>query len=323
MADRPDPAVTILHSAASSSWSDGDALAAQLTDRLPNLDLRMAETPPESEQLISDAEIVLTGRLGADLLDHADELRWAQAISSGVDFYDFDLLREADVSLTNAAGVHAQPIAEQVLGYMLTFERQLHHAHDNQRDRLWSRFSGGELRGKTVGIVGVGAIGGRVAELTSAIGMDVIGTKRDTSSAPDAVDEIYSPDELYDVLSASDYLVVACPLTEETRGLIGREELGVLPADSVLVNIARGSVVDQDALVRALQYRSIRGAALDVFEEEPLPEDSLLWELPNAVLTPHMAGSSPHKTERLAELFADNYRRYVEDGVEGLRNRVV
>ena len=317
------PTAVLLHTAANSHWTDADALAAAVRDRLPDLDLRVARTPAESRELVVDAEVVLSAWLPSAVFATAENLQWVQALSAGVDFYDLDALEEAGVVLTTAAGVHAQPIAEQALGYLLLFERDILRGIRQQEDGQWLRYEGGELRGKTLGVVGVGAIGSRVAELASALGMTVVGTKRDPSTVPDAVDEIRGPDGLHEVLSRADYVVLACPLTEETRGLVGREELGVMDDESVLVNVSRGAVADEDALVDALRQGVVRGAALDVFEEEPLPEDSPLWNLPNAVVTPHMAGSTPHKEYRLADLFASNHQAFREGDEDAMENRVV
>lgn len=170
-------------------------------------------------------------------------------------------------------------------------------------------------------MIGVGAIGTRVAELGSALGMDVLGTKRDLDSMPDVVDDAYPADEHRTVCRESDYLVLACPLTDETEALIGMDELRLLGEDGVLVNIARGGVCDQSALVRACQAHLIRGAALDVFEEEPLPSDSPLWNLSNVIVTPHMAGSTPKKLGRWAEIIAENFEALA--GGSEWRNRIV
>lgn len=297
-------------------------LSEKLDERLPE-PIRVAETPEDSRDLLATAEVAVVGRFPEELLDVADELRWLQATSAGVDFLDLDALAANGVAVTNASGVHAQPAAEQVFGYLATVERKLDVAAENKRRGVWERYSPGELAGKTLGVVGLGAIGTRVAELGQAYGMEVVGTKRDPSTAPAAVDEVYSPDDLREVLTRVDYLVLACPLTDETEHLIGREQLRAMDDDAVLVNVARGGVVDQDALVRALQYRTIRAAALDVFEEEPLPPDSPLWDLSNAIVTPHTVGATPRYAERMAEIFADNFEAYREGGVDALDNRVV
>jgi len=317
------PTVLVSHTVDAGYWSDVEEFRAELEARVPGLDLRVARTPPETRELIGEADALLATYVATDLLEAAPNLRWIQALSSGVDFLDLEAIADRGIALTNAAGVHAEPIAEQVVGYLLTFERGIHTGVRQQGEGVWRRYSGGEIRGKTLGIVGLGAIGGRAAEYAQAFGMTVVGTKRDPDTAPAAVDEVYAPDGLFEVLGQSDYVLLSCPLTPETRGLVGREELGAMKGDAVLVNVARGEVVDEEALVYALQQGGIRGAALDVFEEEPLPPESPLWDLPNVVVTPHMAGSTPHKFERIAEVFATNYEAFADGRLDELENRVV
>lgn len=286
--------------------------------------IETATTAAESRAAIGDADVVLTVRPVSEGLPDGAAPDWVQTLNSGVDSYDLDGLAARGTAVTNAAGVAANPIAEQVLGYMLTFERRIHTGiRQQEREGTWRKYSAGELRGKTLGVVGVGAIGTRVAELAAGFDMEVIGTKRTPETAPDVVDEAHPPSGLPELLVRSDYVVLACPLVEATRGLIGREELMAMGSDAVLVNVARGEVVDEAALETALQQGRIRGAALDVFEEEPLPADSPLWDLPNVVVTPHMAGSTPKYADRIGALFAENYERYVDGDLEELRNRVV
>jgi phosphoglycerate dehydrogenase-like enzyme len=301
---------------------DAERLVAAFPDSVPPAAVERAATPAETRDRLPDAEVVVTFRFDSDLLADAPNLRWIQALSAGVDSYDREALADAGVALTNASGVHAEPIAEQVLGYMLAFERDLVTWARNQHRGVWERNADGvgELRGKTLGVVGLGAIGTRVAELGSALGMAVVGTKRDVSNAPDAVDEVLPAAEYRTLLRRADYAVLACPLTPETEGMVGGDEFRLMPSDAVLVNIARGGVVDQDALVSALQGSKIGGAALDVFETEPLPPESVLWDLSNVLLTPHMAGSTPQYLDRCAEIFGENYDRYVAG--DPLRNRV-
>ncbi|MFT4880687.1 MAG: phosphoglycerate dehydrogenase-like enzyme [Natronomonas sp.] len=318
-----NPTVLVSHTVDAGYWSDIEALRAAVETRVPGVDLRVAHTPPETRELAGEADALLATHVPTDLLEAAPNLRWVQALSSGVDFLDTEAIADHGVALTNAAGVHAEPIAEQVIGYLLTFERGIHTGIQQQQAGLWQRYSGGEVRGKTLGIVGIGAIGGRTAEYAQAFGMTVVGTKRDPDTAPKPVDEVYAPGGLFEVLRRSEYVLLSCPLTPETRGLVGREKLGAMRGDAVLVNVARGAVVDEDALVYALQQGGIRGAALDVFEAEPLPPESVLWDLPNVVVTPHMAGSTPEKFERVAGVFAENYRAFADGRLEELRNRVV
>jgi len=305
------------------SKSARDGLSEGLADLLPDLDLSVAATPPETDDHLSHADAVLTGRFPAEKLDAAPELEWVQALTAGVDSFDREALADAGVALTSASGIHAEPIGEQVLAYLLTFERNVQKGMNQKHRGVWENYGGRELRDETVGILGLGAIGGRVAELASAFGTRVVGTKRDPESAPDAVDEAYGPDGLYDVLAQSDYVVVALPLTDETRGLLGEEELRTMDSSAVLVNVARGEIVDEEALTTALQQGHLRGAALDVFETEPLPAESPLWDLSNVVLTPHMAGATPHYYDRCANLFAENYERFVAGDLDAMENRIV
>lgn len=299
-------------------------LRSELTTELSDVTIEHAATPPASRAAIETSPVVVTFGLPDDLLACAESLRWVQALSAGVNkTYDVDALDTAGVVLTTISGVHAQPIAEQVLGYMLAFERGIHTGLRQQQRGVWERYTGGELADATLGIVGVGAIGQRIAEFASAIGMQTVGLKRDPESGGDSVDELFGPDGLYEVLLRADYVVLACPLTDETRGLIGSEELQTLGDESVLINIARGGVVNEETLIRALQNGWIRGAALDVFSTEPLPPDSPLWDLSNVIVTPHMAGSTPHYIERSATIVAENYRTFVAGDLDAMTNRIV
>lgn len=315
--------VLIHHTVRSTHWLDADDLRSAIRDRESTVDPTVAQTPADTDAMIDDADVLLSSFLDPEHRERATSLEWVQALSAGVDMLDVDALADRDVIVTSAAGAHAQQAAEQVLCYMLAFERRLERAFEMRRRGVWERFVGGELGGKTLGVVGLGEIGRRAATLADAVGMDVVGTKRDTSEDVDAVERLYPPRDLDEVLVAADYLLVACPLTEETRGLIGGAELGTMDEDAVLVNVARGEVVDHDALTTALQQRIIRGAALDVFPAEPLPEDDTLWNLSNVILTPHNAGSSPKLPERLADIFVENYTAFVNDDPGALRNRVV
>ncbi len=312
------PDVLLLHQAA-----HGEAkIRPLLEDELPDdAELVVAEDEADSLEAIADAEIALTFALTEDQVAAAEDLEWVQAMNAGVDDYPTDALAERGVALTNSAGIHREQIGQHVLGYMLYFERRFDEGIRQQRAGEWDHYDAGELGDETLGIVGVGAIGGRVAELGQLFGMDVVGTKRDPSTAPEAVDECYPSERLDAVLDQADYLVLACPLTDETEGLIGGEELARLDEGAVLINIARGPVVDQSALIDALDDGDLRGAGLDVSDPEPMPEDSPLRSMEHVITTPHIAGSTPHYFDRAIELFAENYRAYVEG--EELENRIV
>jgi phosphoglycerate dehydrogenase-like enzyme len=317
-------------------FGEADRIRAAFEEYLPGVRLRVVDDPDgpygdESEgggshtddvpDTLVDAEVVLTFRLTDEHLAAADDLRWVQALNAGVDSYPQAALAERDIALTNSTGIHAEQMGQQVLGYLLVFERRIHEGIRQQHAGEWDRYSGGELSDDTLGVVGLGAIGSRVGEYGKRMDMEVIGTKGNPATAPDYVDACYPADELDAVLEEADYLVVACPLNEETEGLIDAAAFERLDEDAVLVNIARGPIVDQPSLVDALEAGEIRGAALDVTDPEPLPEDSPLRDRYDVVMTPHMAGSSPYYFDRAVELFAENYEAYV-DG-EALRNRIV
>ena len=246
-------------------------------------------------------------------------LRWFHTFSAGVDHPAFGALLERGVILTNSSGSSSKPIAQYVLGMMLRVAKRMDDWAEAQRHRRWESIETDELTGKTAGIVGVGHIGGEVARLSRAFGMHVIGCRRSQRRARN-VGELVPPERLGDLLGAADFVVLAVPLTPETEGLIGEAELRAMRRSAWLINVSRGQVVQQTALVRGLREGWIAGACLDVFEEEPLPEDSELWSLPNAIVTPHNSGRSPLNLERGTEIFIENLGRFVEG--RPLRNRV-
>lgn len=287
---------------------------AEVEDTLAPLDgvtVRFAGTPEEAHRY-PGAEAVIAPTLPwlPEALAGLPDVRWVHFLSAGVDRIWAMDVEWARYRLSKSAGVHASTITEYVLGAVLyalkgfgTFARQ-------QRRREWKRFWLDECAGKTLGIVGVGTIGARLARHAKALGMTVIGTVTTPRDIPD-VDTVYGTDELERVLEASDFIVLLVPLTEETRGLVGAEAFGAMKERAWLINVARGEVVDEAALVEALREGSIAGAVLDVFEDEPLPEASPLWELENVLVTPHVAGTTQHYLARALGVFEENYRRYV------------
>ena len=288
------------------------------------------ETEDEQEarqnlkSVLGRAEVVLTTPIiPPDILSLAPNLRWLQLTSAGADRLIDGQLMRSNVVVTTASGVHTVTAGELILGFILSFAKGLPTAMHAQRERKWSPRMPQELYGKTTGIVGIGAIGGGVARLAKAFGMRVVATRRSaaarTDNVPD-VDELLQPSGLEQLLAQSDYVVVAAPLTAETRHLIGEKELAAMKRSGVIINIARGALIDEKALVRVLKEKQIAGAGLDVFEQEPLPPDSELWAMDNVIITPHMAGHTPIYMERVLELFHDNLRRYL--GGERLRNLV-
>jgi phosphoglycerate dehydrogenase-like enzyme len=270
---------------------------------------------------LSHAEIVCSYYIPPDWRTLAPRLRWLQFPGAGVDSLATTGLLDANsgVIVTTAAGIHAETISEYVFGSMLMFNWNWPQMVRLQDDHVWARsvtwyhLAGHELAGQTLGIIGLGNIGRRIAQLGRAFGMSVLGTRRSINNPgarePD-VDQPFLPEQLHELLSLSDYVVISVPLTRETEKLIGEAELRIMRRNTYLVNIARGRVIDEQALVRALREGWIAGAGLDVTEEEPLPSESPLYSMPNVILTPHISGNSVHYDARLAALFADNLKRY-------------
>jgi phosphoglycerate dehydrogenase-like enzyme len=245
-------------------------------------------------------------------------LRWVHATSAGAG----EVVRTADlpaealkrVTITTSSGVHAIPLAEFAILGLLAVTKELPRFAEDQRARAWPevRRPLRELDGQTLFLVGLGEIGRETARLAKAFGMRTVGIRRSRRPPPDHVDEVHGPDRLAELAGRADAMVVSLPLTDETAGLIDRATIERLPPGCIFVNIGRGGVVDEPALVEALRERRIAGAVLDVFATEPLPEDSPLWSLPNVLVTPHAVALSARENQRIAELFAANLRRYLD-----------
>jgi phosphoglycerate dehydrogenase-like enzyme len=273
-----------------------------------------------------EAEILLLGSVPASVLDHVvartPKLRWIHSASAGVDRISTSVVRDRGLVVTNARGVFSRPIAEYVVMMSLAIARRLPQLLELQRERTWQPLRGRELSELTVGIIGYGSIGAEVARLLAPFGCRIIATRRhpDRGSGEAGEVELHPLDELTEVLRASDIVVVAAPLTDETAGLIGAEQLAEMREDAWLINIARGRLIDELALRRALESGWIGGAVLDVFSEEPLSPESPLYRTPNVVITPHTSWASDRVIERTVELFLENLRR--DRAGEPLRNVV-
>jgi len=218
-----------------------------------------------------------------------------------------DALADHGVAVTNAGGIHAPGIAEQSIGNMLVFARRLHEGWRRKENDEWRHFQSHEFTDSTVTIVGLGSIGQAIVQRLEGFEVETIGI-RYTPSKGGPTDEVlgFDEDDIHEAFSRSDYVVLACPLNDLTRGLVGEDELATLPPNAVVVNAARGGIIDTDALVSALQFEGIRGAALDVTDPEPLPADHPLWDLENCLITPHTGGHTPKHWDRLADIVAGN-----------------
>jgi phosphoglycerate dehydrogenase-like enzyme len=247
--------------------------------------------------------------------DVAPNLKWIQLTSAGADRLLNSGFIEGGITVTTVSGLHATPIGEFVIASMLMWAKGAPRTLRAQLRREWVRFAPTELHGKTVGIVGAGHIGAEVGRLAKAFGCRVVATRRSAVAGETAAyaDEVLPASGLHGLLEQSDYLVLSMPLTPETRGMIGEDELRAMKPSSFLVNIARGPVIVEDALIRALTEGWIAGAALDVFDKEPLPEDSPLWDMENVILTPHISGGTEIYNQRAVEIFRDNLQRYLNN----------
>ncbi|MFB6281630.1 MAG: D-2-hydroxyacid dehydrogenase [Haloferacaceae archaeon] len=296
--------------------------AAELRDRLDGFEVALARTPAEERSLAAGAPVVTGVGLDDGLVEAAGAMRLFACVFSGTGHLPADRLAERGVALTNAGGIHAPGIAEQVLGYLLTFARRLHVGYRRRERREWRHYRAEEFGGSTVTVVGLGSIGTEVVARLEPFGVETLGV-RYTPAKGGPTDEVVGFDAIHDALARTDYLVIACPLTDETEGLIDGAALATLPPEAVVVNVARGGVVETDALVGALARNGIRGAALDVTDPEPLPPDHPLWRLDNCLITPHVGGSTPRHWERMADIAADNARVVASGGDPAdLRNLV-
>jgi phosphoglycerate dehydrogenase-like enzyme len=290
--------------------------ADALRDRLPDHTVTHARTPGEEREYAATADVVTGPRIEPELLETAGDPELFACTYAGTGHLPDEALSTANVAVTSAAGVHAPNAAEHAVGAVLSFSRRLHEAARADR---WQPADPEELAGSTVTVVGLGAIGTAVADRLEPFDVTTLGVRRH----PDAggpTDEVFGPEALDNALARTDYLLLCCPLTDATRGLIGTAELRTLPPTAVVVNVARGAVVDTEALVRTLRRGRLGGAVLDVTDPEPLPDDHPLWGLEDVVITPHTAGATPNYYDRLADIVADNVGRLEDD--RPLRNAV-
>lgn len=286
-------------------------------DLYPDIQVAWVDANGKFDGDPSDAEVYFNWfYLKPDILHHvlaaAPALRWQQTPSAGVNHILTPTYLQRDIILTNGAGTFAIPIAEFVLTYILFHAKSLPQLLALQANHTWKRsieLPLSEVMDKTLLIIGAGHIGQEIAQRASAFGMHVWGSRRQPQPTP-GFERVVGADEWRSLLPEADYVVLATPLTTETRGMIDAAALGAMRPHAYLINIARGAVVDEAALIAALKEGWIAGAGLDTFHTEPLPTDSPLWSLPNVFITPHCTGMSPQVVERTIALFLDNLTRY-------------
>ncbi len=287
----------------------------------------MQRTPAQDQEwaaLVAEAEILFDvyRPQSDDLPRRAPKLGWIQFSSSGIGkFVEQMGLARTSIIVTNAAGVHATPLAEFVLFAMLYFAKEMPRVLADQRRHHWEQFAVKNVRGVTLGLVGLGGVGREIARLARAVGVRVVAIRRSPRQGGTEVSDVeamYSTDRLRELLAESDYVTLILPHTRQTAGLIGKAELAAMKPGAMLINISRGAIVDESALIEALKSGHLGGAALDVFAAEPLPAESPLWDMPNVLITPHTISTAIGENELVVDLFCDNLRRFLAG--EPLRN---
>jgi phosphoglycerate dehydrogenase-like enzyme len=267
----------------------------------------------QDKQLLEEAEVIFCNQrfFSREFLDNCKNLKWIQLPSSGFEKVDLEIIRERGIILTNARGVYSIPMAEDAFCKILMLARNSMGYLSNQDAKNWNAISGTvELNGKNIGILGVGSVAREVAIRAKAFNMRVLGYGRQDSEDK-SFDKIFTGAEgLRGLCLESDFIVSAIPLSNETRNMIDEELISIMKKNVVLVNISRGGVINEEALIKALQQGKIAGAALDVFANEPLSKDSELWKLPNVIITPHQAGAGDRSSERMKKIFLENLRAY-------------
>lgn len=276
---------------------------------------------PGDLSAVHDAEVIECGNLPTEVLAAAPRLKWVSFWASGLDRRLTPDIMARQLLITNASGIHGPNIAEHIVGYMLSFTRRFRMYEEAQRAHRWAHdeqpFE--ELMGQTLVIVGLGAVGRELAVRARAFGMRVLATKREVGAGSDVVDELHPAQALPEVVARADHVAITAPYTSATHHLFNAYLLARMKPTAYLYNTSRGALVDETALIAALRAGRLRGAGLDVFETEPLPSSSPLWDMANVIVTPHAAGFTPYYFPRAASLFADNLERYL--GGQPLKNR--
>ncbi len=293
-------------------------LAAELQREFPAARITLIQDPSQRQTELADTDVLFAVRFSPRDLQGARQLKWLHLASAGATHVLFPEMIASDVIITNSRGLHGIPIAEHILGVMIMLARQIHVAYRYQLKGKWPRremfelyptFS--ELYGGTAGIIGLGGIGMAVAERVKAMGMRVIATKRRVEAVPPCVDEVLGTEGLARLLQESDFVIIAAPLTPQTTGLIGEQELRLMKPTAHIINVGRGPIIQEQVLIRALKEGWIAGAGLDVTDPEPPQPDSELFRLPNVVLTPHDSGLRSEYWKHATEVFKPNLAKFL------------
>ena len=302
-------------------WNLPEGRDEELSRRFPDVRFVLVADRAALRESLPRADALFSWHLPPEILPLARRLRWLHTPAAGIEHLMYPALRSSDILITNCRGLAGDAIAEHMLALMLALSRRLHDVVRLQLSQRWgqdfmwsSEPTPFRLAGRTLGIVGLGGVGGQVARRAKALGLRVVAIRRKASAKSRFVDLLLAPDRLPELLEQSDFVALAVPLTPQTRGLIGAQELAKMKRSAYLLNAGRGELVNETALVRALRERAIAGAALDVFQNEPLPRRSILWRVPNLIVSPHYAGTYPEHLSRATDLFEENLRRFIAGG---------
>ncbi|MFE4713046.1 D-2-hydroxyacid dehydrogenase [Paenibacillus sp. NPDC056722] len=293
---------------------------AKIREAAPGYTLELGSAKEPDLQQLASAEIVIgwAKGVGEALLDGESQLRWVQSWSAGIDKMPLQCLQERGVLLTTASGVHAEPIAAVIFGFILSFTRNLHKAVLNQSKREWHSYGNEtELSGKTAVIFGTGAIGGETARIAKAFRMKTVGVSRTGKPAAE-FNEVFQISQWQDAVSQGDFVINTLPLTDDTHHLFNAAVFSAFKEGSYYINIGRGGTTHTGDLIEALQSGHIRGAGLDVFETEPLPQDHPLWGMEQVIITPHSAGNTDRYTDRIVDIITENLKSYIATGSPSL-----
>jgi phosphoglycerate dehydrogenase-like enzyme len=292
-----------------------------LEQKYPELVVHAAKNEDEIGGFIERMDILLTVRISDDLLKKASKLQWIHTITTGVDYLMNQPSLRKEVLISCSRGIHVPQMSEMALLFMLALNRNLAQFVRNQQKRVWERWPTKLLHQKKVGILGVGAIGEEIARKCKAFGMTVLGIDL-VKRKVDAVDYFYGPEDLLKVAGEVDYFIIVVPNIPQTRKMVGPEVLSSMKPSAFLINIGRGEVVDEEALISHLKSGRIAGAALDTFWQEPLPQDHPFWEMKNVILTPHVGGMSEFCVDQVLSIFEENLRRFLRGERRNLINFV-
>ncbi len=299
-------------------WNPPPWVAQRLRERFPKLEVVHPASPEQWSIEIRDAEIAIGSTLPPNELASASQLKWVHSPAAAVHQFLVPEFVASPITLTNGRGTFAAPVAEHVLGLIFALSRQIPACVRYQAQSTWgqqllwdARPQPREVTGSTLGLVGLGAIGAEVVQRAKALGMNVVAVREHPEKPADGLNAVYATRDIAQLLAQSDFVVLAAPITPNSRHVINAERLAQMKPDAYLINVGRGALIDEAALAKALQTKQIAGAALDVFEEEPLPETSPLWALENLLITPHCAGFIQNLWQRHVELITENLRRYI------------